>query len=305
MLREALAHLPGVGPETLKLFAKAGIRNWTDLVQHPHAVPVKPRVYESILNEIFRCDRAVSDGDIAYLVKTFEPQDHWRILGHWFDRAAFFDIETEGVEAGSPITVIACYHKGELATYVQGESLDLFLEQLDEIELLVSFNGSSFDVPRVTRHFNIPSIPCPHVDLRWLCYHGGHEGGLKLIERALGIERPEDLRGVDGKDAELLWKLWWVRSDDAARRKLLRYCAADTVALRHLAIHLLRAAGCSMELPPTADLWKVLDTCDAEPESFQPPPGVPVCSELLKLQKRWTRMRELRRGTSEQNRRSL
>jgi hypothetical protein len=257
-IREALAHFPGVGPETLKTLQRAGVRTWSDVVQHPERVPVKPRTYEAILNEVFRCERAVEDGDIAYLVRTFEPLDHWRILGHWFDRAAYFDIETEGVERDSPVTVVAMLRPQGLNAYVRGENLDAFLDSLDDVELLVSFNGSSFDVPRILRHFNIPSLPCPHIDLRWMCYRSGHEGGLKAIETEVGIARPPDLLGVDGKDAELLWKLWTVRRDAAARTKLVRYCAADTLATRMIATRLVAARGCTLEAMPTD--WKLLDT---------------------------------------------
>lgn len=289
MIREAFCHLPGVGPETLKAMHGAGLRSWSDIVQRPQCVPLKPRAYESVLNEIFRCERAVADGDIAYLVKAFEPRDHWRILGHWFDRAAFFDIETEGVEHGSPVTVVALLHRGRLSTFVRGENLDAFLDALDDIELLVSFNGASFDVPRILRHYNVPSLPCPHIDLRWLCYHGGHEGGLKRIETGVGIERPADLRGIDGKDAELFWKLWTVRRDAAARARLVRYCAADVLALQFLAAHLLRGRGIEAAVRP--DLWQLLDGLPMGPAPAAP---APLPAEAQKLQARWNRMRALR-----------
>ncbi len=283
-----MAHLPGVGPETLKAFHRAHIRTWADIIEHPNRVPVRPRLYEAILNEIFRCEQAIAGEDIMYLVRTLEPRDHGRILGHWFERAAFFDIETEGVEAGSPVTVISCLHRGTLDVYVRGENLDAFLESLDEVDLLVSFNGSSFDVPRIARHFNIPSIPCPHVDLRWLCYHGGHEGGLKNIELALGIQRPDDLRGVDGKDAELFWKLWTIRKDATARQKLIRYCAGDSLALKLVASALLQS---------TADagaLWKLLDGLAVPAPTISVPAVATPAPEFEKLQARWNRMKAMR-----------
>lgn len=173
-------------------------------------------------------------------------------------RVAFVDIETTGLGARDVITVAACLLDGELKVFLRDENLDELLPLLDGAELLATFNGQSFDIPRIVDHFRIPKLLCPHVDLRVACREAGWMGGLKEIEKRLLIGRPRDLLGVDGREALLLWESWSTMRDEKARDRLLRYCAADVVALQHLSHRLLSKAGLQTE--SVLD-WSILDRC--------------------------------------------
>ena len=175
-------------------------------------------------------------------------------LSEHFERAGYFDIETMSYG----ISMIAVLQGDRLHTFVRGENLDDFLDILDRIPLLVSFNGISFDVPQVLRHFHLAELPCPHLDLRPVCKTHGLTGGLKLIEKSLGICRPDDVRGLGGDDAMLLWKRWEVDRDEAARRRVIRYCRADVVGLREIASHLIDQHVKPFAEPPPS-LWGLLD----------------------------------------------
>jgi len=187
------------------------------------------------VEESQRCRAALAAQDILYFVNNFVPKDRWRILAHYLEHTSFFDIETAGLEYADPITVIACWHKGEMRTFVEHENLDEFLTLLEHVKLLTSFNGASFDVPRVLDSFHIPELPCPHLDLRWLCYHQGLRGGLKEITCREGISRPRDLQHADGELAIRLWARWQHFNDAMAREQLIRYCASDVLLLLVLA----------------------------------------------------------------------
>ena len=54
-------------------------------------------------------------------------------------------------------------------------------QELKKYKLIVTFNGSVFDLPLLKRHFSdiIPDIP--HIDLRFLCAKLGLKGSLKDI----------------------------------------------------------------------------------------------------------------------------
>ena len=180
----------------------------------------------------------MADDDIQYFVETFHSQDKWRILSQYLDRCSYFDIETTGLEYDDTITLIVCWHRGKLHTFVEHENLDDFLDLLDDVELLVSFNGSTFDVPRVLDGFHIPELPCPHVDLRWPCYYADLPGGLKQITSHLGLERPADLQDADGSLAVELWSQWQLQKNAEARELLIRYCAADVLLMLPLSQYL-------------------------------------------------------------------
>ena len=221
-----------------------------------------------MVDECRRCLAALSNKDIRYFVDHFAPQDRWRVLAEFFEQTSFFDIETTGLDYDARITVIACWHRGGLHTFVEHENLDDFLDLLDEVSLLASFNGSSFDVPRVLSSFHIPDLPCPHLDLRWPCYHQGLRGGLKDIACHRGSSRPADLVDADGLLAMQLWSRWITQQDHVARDQLVRYCAADVLLLVMVASQI---AGHT--LPADSDLWKHLPAASV---AFAPQVAAPV-----------------------------
>lgn len=248
MINEALLHCPQVGPARLKKLNQIGIRSWQHVQNRKHELPAAIR--NPIVDEVTRCLAALAAKDVGYFVENLATRDRWRILAHYFDEVSFFDIETAGLEYSDPITVIACWHKGDVYSFVEHENLDDFLDLLDEVTLLSSFNGSTFDVPRVLDAFHIPTLPCPHLDLRWLCYHRGLRGGLKEIACGLGIDRPPDLKHANGEHAIRLWARWEHFQDAHARDELLRYCASDVLLLVALAENL-----CGRKLCSCDDLW--------------------------------------------------
>ena len=116
------------------------MRSWHDVVQRPEILP--SALQREIQAESERCLQALNDNNIAYFVNNLSPQDRWRILTQYLDQCSFFDIETTGLEYDDTITTIACWHKNTLHTFVEHENLDDFLDLLDDIDLLVSFNLS-------------------------------------------------------------------------------------------------------------------------------------------------------------------
>lgn len=244
MIRGAFQHFFGIGQERLRILHDAGIDSWIELSAQPrHLLGMASGAWDRLRREIEQCERALQADDLHDLVKTLHPADHWRILACYLDRCSYFDIETTGLGCDSEVTVISCLHRGRLQAFVNGENLDEFLDLLDDADLLVSFNGNSFDVPHVARAFNIPGLPCGHLDLRWACYHQSLRGGLKEIEQRLGITRPPELQGVGGAEAIILWNRWALLNDAKARQLLITYCNADVIALQKIARMLLSRKG--------------------------------------------------------------
>ena len=224
--------MPGVGPVTEREIISSGGTTWEKVLRYPSLIPQRlSRNSTRLLAELKRCQEALKEKDLATLVGSLVIRDHWRILAEYYRDISYFDLETDGLGHGASVVVAVIYHRGELLYFVRGENLDDFLDLLEEVKLLVSFNGASFDIPMLCKTWNIPELPCPHIDLRWQSYHFGLSGGLKQIERKLGIKRPRGLRGVDGFEAVMLWERWSEGGDIKAKEKLLRYCAADVLSL--------------------------------------------------------------------------
>jgi uncharacterized protein YprB with RNaseH-like and TPR domain len=284
VLHSFLELLPGVGPRRAAALRQEGCRNWVDLLNAPCPLAgLDFFEWDETRAGAETALRALEADQVAYFAERLPARESWRILAQWFDQASFFDIETSGLEADSIVTLICCYHDDRPLHFLADENLDDFLDLLEQVKLLVSFNGASFDVPRVLDRFHIPHLPCAHVDLRWLCHHAGWRGGLKKIERGLGLCRPPDLDGLGGAEAVWMWQAWSEKRDERARRTLERYCAADTAMLKLLAGRLCALQGAVVAAPEEAALWRSID--EALPElgggrhSGGLPPETPAVSK--------------------------
>ena len=261
MINGAFNHFPEIGPVRLRKLQSIGFVKWEDITEVvPCEMQMSQRYWDAVYKESLECRDAYNDKDLEWLVERFKNSDKWRILAEYFDVCSYFDIETTGLGIDCDITLIVCYHKGELHIFRKDHNLDDFLDLLDDVELLVSFNGSSFDVPRTEYSFHIGDIPCPHIDLRWICYYEGLKGGLKSIEKQLMIERPPDLWGIDGELAEWYWHLWESKEDFDALHKLERYCAADVISLKLIAARLKKKKNININTFTENELWESLNS---------------------------------------------
>ena len=143
------------------------------------------------------------------------------------DEAVFLDIETTGLSPETDeITLIGAMVGGQSTVFVEGESLEEFPAYIAERPLLVSFNGIQFDVPFLRARFPQARLDQPHIDLRFVLRSLGYRGGLKAIERQLGLQREEEIQGMGGLEAVRLWQRYR-RGDRAALERLIRYNLAD------------------------------------------------------------------------------
>ena len=252
MIRECFRQFQGIGPKTAEVLSREGFASWDDCLIREEEMPFNGKRRNKLIDEIRKSQLAYDSHDIEYFTASFPTAEQWRILGNYFDRATFIDVETTGLSRHScHASVIAAFHKGEMHSFVYGENLDDFLLLVDDAGLLVTFNGNCFDIPFLEKTFNIPSIGRAHLDLRWIAWHSGYRGGLKSIERQLGIRRPPHIDGIDGFEAVDLF-FQWQRGDASSRDRLIRYCRADVCSTYLIAERILRECGCRI-MPSNPD----------------------------------------------------
>jgi uncharacterized protein YprB with RNaseH-like and TPR domain len=258
LIQECFRHVRGVGPKTALLLNERGFISWDDCAGREHELPLNGERRTRFIMEMQQSARALEENDIGYFISSFPTSEHWRILARYFRSATFIDVETTGLSwHTSHASVITALHRGGMHAFKYGENLEAFLDLAEEAELLVTFNGNCFDIPFLERTFNIPSICCPHIDLRWVAWHRGHSGGLKCIERGMGLGRPSYLEGIDGLEAVDLFNRW-MTGDAHAMETLVRYCAADTISTYLLAERLLAQSGCGIKLSDPSRMYGMI-----------------------------------------------
>lgn len=145
--------------------------------------------------------------------------------------ALFLDIETEGLSRErNGITIIGIYKEDKYLPFIRGFNLERALHHLATTPIWITFGGDNFDIPFIKKAFQGRVYPSIHIDLYHYTGLIGLRGGLKRIEKALGLARKTE--GMTGYDAVRLWKRWVEERDKLALRTLILYNREDVINLK-------------------------------------------------------------------------
>ena len=240
MIESTFVHLQGIGDKTERRWWEAGILNWSAFLrqaQIPGLSSARKQWYDDALD---KASTALVDHDHVYFASCLRPRDQWRLFPLFRPEAVYLDIETTGEEPGpNNITVVGLHRNGRSLQLIAGNNLSerALREALDGVPMLVTFFGSVFDVPFLTRVYPQLRVPPLHLDLCFAARRIGLRGGLKSVERQVGLARADDLMGLTGWDAVLLWHQHR-QGDSQALERLLEYNRADIEQLVPLAQHI-------------------------------------------------------------------
>jgi uncharacterized protein YprB with RNaseH-like and TPR domain len=221
---------PGIGEKTEKKLWKQGYTHWEDLEDGNPGV----RNEEKVRQFIEKARRNLEVGNEKFFGTKMPNKSLWRSYRNFKDSVCFFDIETTGLDKDrNNVTTIALHRAGETKTFVRGENLtkENLQKEFFESSLIVSFNGKRFDQPFLEHSFDL-NIENPHIDLMYLFKRLGYSGGLKKIEKDLGVER--ELEDLDGREAVKLWKKYKETGSREYLDRLLKYNKYDTENLEEL-----------------------------------------------------------------------
>jgi uncharacterized protein YprB with RNaseH-like and TPR domain len=218
----------GVGEKTERALWREGVTHW-DAFDPAHVGAKTGKRVASFIDEAR--DR-LDAGDAHFFGERFPNRELWRCYENFRSDTVFFDIETTGLsKTHDDVTTVSFHRGGDTTTLVRGDDLtrENLRRELDG-SLLVTFNGSSFDVPFLERSFGL-DIDTPHLDAMHAARRVGLSGGLKTVERQVGVER--DRPDISGRDAVRLWREH-ERGVDGALDTLVSYNREDAVHLRDL-----------------------------------------------------------------------
>lgn len=170
-----------------------------------------------------------------YFADLIPSSHHWRFFPEFRNATVYLDIETTGLSRYyETITTISLYDGKSIFYYVKGQNLNDFPEDIKRYNVIITYNGKSFDVPFIERYFDI-QLNQAHIDLRYILASLGYKGGLKSCETQLGFHRG-DLTYIDGFFAVLLWHDYLKNRNEKALKTLLAYNIQDVLTLEMLMV---------------------------------------------------------------------
>ncbi|PAV14125.1 exonuclease [Methanosarcina spelaei] len=232
MLNNTYIHIPGVGKGLERKIWSQGIHTWKEFLEMEDRLSIPSSRKAKIYEEVRKSSEHLAAKDYCFFSQCLPSAEHWRAYSLFSDSAAFVDIETTGLsKSQDKITIVGIYDGKESKTYIRDINLDDIVEEFSKYRLLVSFNGARFDLPFIKSEFPEIEFNQLHIDLMYPLRRIGYNGGLKNIEKLLGITRSDDTEGITGFDAVRLWKKY-EKGDCEALDILIKYNREDTVNLK-------------------------------------------------------------------------
>jgi len=234
MIRSSFIFLPKISNKKEQNIWKQGINIWDDFLKAKNIKGISKRAKIFYDTKIRKAIEELKKDNSYYFQKLLPNTETWRLYEYFKDECCFLDIES--YEHGKNITIIGLYDGFETKTMVKNMNLDMnrLKKELEKYKLLITFNGSSHDIPNINKYFpeTIPNIA--HIDLRHACNKIGLKGGLKMIEEKVGIIRPIHLKAYGGDNPIDLWRAFLASGDKEYLDLLVQYNEEDIVNLKPL-----------------------------------------------------------------------
>lgn len=209
MLLNTFIHLDEIGEKIEQELYKNKIFMWDDLLRTEKISFLSDEKLKRAKEGIRESYKRYFDKDINYFLKRLSGKNSWRIYKEFHRYACFLDIETDGRSGiDSDITLIGIYGYNGYKCYINGKNLESFEDDILKYDLIITFNGKLFDLPIISRYFRSRYIKnIAHIDMKVICsgMDPKFKGGLKSIERKIGLYRPPKIKDLDGYDAVKLW----------------------------------------------------------------------------------------------------
>ncbi|MGV3619026.1 MAG: ribonuclease H-like domain-containing protein [Fimbriimonas sp.] len=235
MLERTFIHIPGVGEETERSLWRQGCLTWHDLLAEPDRFSCGTAGRTDVCAVVEKSVQSLAAGEHQFFRRALGTKEAWRAFPEFRHSCVYLDIETDGGQSGESITTIGMYDGENFTCLVKGRDLENFRDLITNYSMIVTFFGTSFDLPMLQRRFRDVQFDQIHLDLCPTLRRLGYRGGLKKIEKQLGIARDDDTDGLNGLDAIRLWRRYRQLRDENALETLIAYNREDVVNMVHLA----------------------------------------------------------------------
>ena len=215
---------------------QSGITNWDKLLEtSQHHPNFTKKLWNRLRTDVIQCKKALEREDFDFFITKFPEDILWRLIPNLKGKILYFDIEATGLDLiEDSITTISTFDGSEIKYFVKDQNMEEFIPYLENFDAIATFDGEKMDLPFIESKFGYNFYHI-HFDLFKLSRRLGISGGLKQIEKYLGISRnTKNLDGIDGKSAIYLWKEYQLTNDKQYLDTLLAYNIEDAVNLESI-----------------------------------------------------------------------
>ena len=243
MITHSFIFLERIGDKLEQNIWKNGVYNWDIFLKRGNVKGLSRHRKLYYDRQILNARKALYNFDSNYFLELLPQSEMWRLYDFFKEDAVFLDIETTGLsKENDDITVFGLYDGINTKTMIKGINLDFdsLRKELQKYKLIVTFNGASFDLPFIEKRYPALLPKIPNFDVKSVTDKLSMKGGLKNIEKNLGIKRSDIVEKFYGGDALTLWRMHRATGDDYYLNLLVEYNEYDMINLKIVAEHCVK-----------------------------------------------------------------
>ncbi len=235
MLRKSFILFSGIGAKKERRLWSEGAMDWSDLFSKS-----APSGTSAVRFELENAEANYAAQHDAYFYDLLPSGERWRMLSSFSKRFAFIDVELDRFSRYAEPTLLGICRGGLYIPLVRGFNLDSkSVEQaLNGADVLVTYNGRRHDIHFLRQLLGREGRRLRMIDLRFVARKAGFSGGLKQLERTIGVERSRYVELAAHGQTARLWKMWKSNGSRSALELLMAYNKEDTCNLHPIALKL-------------------------------------------------------------------
>jgi len=235
MIKNSFILLEKVSTKKEKNIWQQGIKDWQSFLKKEKVRGISKEKKFYYNRKLQEAQQELFNDNLSYFIKNLPQKEMWRLYKSYQSETCFLDIEVDSY--GKIILIgISDYYNTNFFVKKVNLNKNLIEKELKKYKLVITFNGSAFDLPKLRKELEI-KIKLPHIDLKPLCVNLGLIGGLKKVEKILNLKRPKHLYGNPIE----LWKTFHASGDREYLELLIEYNREDIENLRLIMDYIYKA----------------------------------------------------------------
>ncbi|MEM4398144.1 MAG: ribonuclease H-like domain-containing protein [Candidatus Woesearchaeota archaeon] len=234
MIKKSFLFLPNISYKK-ELEIKTQVKDWDNFLNTKKIKGISELNKKRYDKLIIEAKNALLNNDSSFFLGKLKHKDNWLLYDYFKDESIFLDIEVSKINGF--LTLIGLFDGYETKIMIKEINFDInFLKNyLKNFKLIITFNGSVFDLPFLEKKYPglLPKVP--NIDVRHLCQKLNLKGSLKEVELKLGIKRQNPIvERLYSGDPYRLWKTFKATGNKYYLDLLIEYNEEDIINLKKI-----------------------------------------------------------------------